>query len=228
MTKDQREMQVPVTPDDQTDPQTPVAVVRRAALARLNVPLGLVAVLGAYLLLAIAFLALRYWLSDDYQSARHYREAQQLLGPSGRPADRASAERAYQHLLEAARLKPEVKTLHDQLESLNARFDERRWKLPPDLKMRAEAVALRWTRLQEEHRPILVVGARDRGWDPESLAVGPGRAILWFGLGFVLLAAVLGYRHYTVVAARRVDREEEAQRREDELEALAAHRRRDR
>jgi hypothetical protein len=134
--------------------------------------------LGAYAAAVLLYLGIGYWRSPDYQAASHYQDAQELLGPTrGGKAKREELIEAYEHLLEAARLKPEVRELHDQLEQLNGVFELRRFELPAELRHRSDAVAMTWRRIQDQHQSMLEGSLRDRGWAPDQLVEGPSRAI---------------------------------------------------
>lgn len=155
---------------------------------------GLCLALGVYALLVLAFVSWRYWSSPEYQAAVHWEEAAELLGSDGgRGISREKLIEAYEHLLEAARLMPQVRTLHERLESLNWRFEERGLQQPEELRRRAEAVAAIWQRIQQEQAPLLVVGMRDRGWAPSQLREGPGTVLAWSSVGVLALFVLWGY-----------------------------------
>ncbi|MBI3182560.1 MAG: hypothetical protein HYZ28_10520 [Myxococcales bacterium] len=192
---------------------------------RLFVPWGLLLALGVYATAVLWYIQHTYWSSPEYQAAVHLYRAQEILGvDGGRKAPRERMLEAYQHLLEAARLMPQVKELHELLERLNWRFEERKLGLPSELRLRAEAVAAVWQRIQRERQPILVVGVRDRGWAPDQLAEGPGRAFRWSLLGVLLIVVAWGYGRFNEKRSRERKREEEIRAMEREVEELAGQR----
>lgn len=184
-------------------------------------------VLGLYGLFVFAYLWATYWSSDEYEAAVHLEAAMELLGPSdGRDIPVKDLEAAYQHLLEAARRVPHVTSLHRKLEQLNVRFESRGLTLSPNERRKAEALASVWQRLQAERQPWWgVSGLRDRGWAPEQLASGPGRALRWSALGAVVL--VLAWVVFGV--DRRLSRakahDEKLRQLEREVEARGRQRR---
>lgn len=212
--------QAPAFDEPRTAPEVPVAQRRIAAL-----PWGLLMAWAVYALLVLGYVWATYWRSADYQAAVHYRAAHEVLGPSeGRHSTREELTEAYRHLLEAARLKPEVRTFHDELESLNWRFDERHWRVPEHLRHSAEAVAMTWTNIQKQNAPILVVGLRDRGWAPDQLLEGPSRVLRWAPLGAILIAAVWAFGRFNAKRQREEEKEKELRALEDELASIDRHR----
>jgi hypothetical protein len=194
---------------------------------RFQVPWGLVAALGLYVVGVGLYVTLSTRSSPEYQAAKHYLAAQELLGPSGgRNATRAELERAYDELLEAARLQPQVLTFHRKLEGLNGRFAERHWEMPPGYRLRAEAVAGLYRRIQDAQEPLLVVGAHDKGWDPEQLLARPTQVAKWSvlgALGIVVLwfALRLGEKQRQAMA-----RHANLERIEEEIAEIGRQRRR--
>ncbi len=181
--------------------------------------------LGVYVAAVYGYLTLRHWGSPEYQAAVHYHQALELLGADhGRKAPKEQLVRAYEHLLEAARRMPQVRTLHDDLESLNHRFVERGWPIPQELKNRAEAVAVLWRRIQDANEPILVVGVRHRGWAPDQLLDGPSQTLKWASIGVVLIFALWSYYRFGAQRLMRERREQQLEETERELKALAGHR----
>lgn len=215
-------------PEEQvrTDPQVPVFPSEHERRGfPFPFPWGLVVAWAVYGLLVLGYTWATYWRSAEYQAAVHYRDAHALLGASGgRQCSRAELEEAYLELVEAARLKPEVKTLHEELEDLNWRFDERHWEVPEHLRNSAEAVAAIWMEIQKANAPILVVGMRDRGWAPDQLVEGPARTLRWSPLGLLLIAVIWAYGRFN---AKR-QREEEKERERRAIEAELAERDRER
>lgn len=220
----------------QTDPQAPAfeadvprtdpqITVPAAKGARFPVPWGLLIAWAVYALLVLGYIWGTYWRSADYQAAVHYRNAHEILGPSeGRHSTHEELKQAYRELLESARLKPEVRTFHDELESLNWRFDERHWKVPEDLRYSADAVATTWMNIRKENAPILIVGARDRGWAPDQLVEGPMRTLRWSPIGILLLTVLWAYGKFSSKRVRDLEHEQELRAVENELEAWERNR----
>ena len=192
-------------------------------------PWGLLVALGLYALAVLGYVWSTYWQSAEYQAAKHWAAARMLLGDDGgRTASRETLIDAYDHLLEAGRLKPEVRTLHEEAESLNWRFEDRRSAVPEDLRRRAEVNAAVWQRIQQQNAPVLVVGLRDRGWAPEQLVEGPARIAKWSPVGALLIVAIWAYLRFSARKVRDQEREEGLQEWEREIEDLGAFRRRSR
>lgn len=204
--------QVVGEPGGATDPQNPVP------RGRFPVPIGLFVALALYAAAVLGYVWATYWDSADYQAAVHYAKAQEVLGKkAGAGAPRETLIEGYRHLLEAARLKPEVRTVHDQLESLNWRFDERGWRVPEDLRHNAEAVAMTWMNIQKANAPILVVGVRDRGWAPDQLVEGPAKVFRWSPIGALLILVIWTYGNFNAKRVREQDKEAQLQQTEQEL-----------
>lgn len=188
-------------------------------------PWGLFIALGVYAAMVAGYIQLTYWSSPEYQAVQHFDRAWAILGPAeGRTSSRDELVAAYENLLEAARLAPDVTKLHEQLERLNWRFEERHLSMPEDLRRRADAVAVLWQRIQKERAPILVVGVRDRGWSADQLRDGPGRAVSWSLLGVVLILAAWAYLRFGARRIEEAERDKELVKMEAEVRALAGHR----
>jgi hypothetical protein len=203
--------------DEKTDPGHVPEAARHSL-----VPWGLLVVLAVYAAAATGYSTWHLWSSDDYQAARHYKLALERLGPSGgKTAPREALVASYEDLLEAARRVPEVRDFHDQLESLNWRFEERHWAIPGDLRERAEAVATIYVRIQQAQRPLLAVGARDRGWDPDQLLAEPTR-LLFFGLlgaaGIVAIWVYMRLGERARLKAAQAEKQDELLREVAEIE----------
>jgi hypothetical protein len=204
-----------------TEPQ--VSVVR----APFPVPYGLFVALGVYALLVLGYTWATYWRSPAYQAAEHFAEATQLLGvDDGRKVDAATLERAAVHFLDAARLAPEVKFLHQRVEAMRFRFDERGFKLPRGYVQQAERLSEIYTQLENERAPLLVVGVRDRGWAPDQLLAGPGKVFLWSLLGAGLVILVWAYLRFSGRAVHTKVHEERLKATEDEVQRLGEYRNR--
>ncbi|MBX5484378.1 MAG: hypothetical protein IRZ16_21355 [Myxococcaceae bacterium] len=194
----------------------------------LGFPYGLLVALGLYALACLGYVWKTYWTAPDYLAAEHYREAWRILEPTkaGRTATRDQLEAAYRHLLEVARLKPEIRDVHDQLESLNWRFDEHGWKVPEDLRHAAEAVAMTWQKIQQANEPILVVGMRDRGWAPDQVLKGPATVAKWSPVGGLLIVALWAWWRFGAMRGAAEKNEDKLQQLEREMEDRARQRRR--
>ena len=189
------------------------------------VPYGLFIVLAVYGLLVLGYVWKTYWLSPEYLAAERLQEATDLLGlDDGRSASKETLLKAYNDYLEAARLMPRVKFLHQRIESMRWRFEERGFKLDKDLEMRAEAVAMLWQRIQQEHEPILVVGARDRGWVPAQLLEGPTQTFLYALPGALVIVVVWAYLRFSNKRMRDQQREQELKELEADVAAIEAQR----
>ena len=189
------------------------------------VPYGLFIVLGVYAVGVVGYVWATYWNSPGYLAAEHYAAATELLGlDDGRKASQPVLTDAYRHYLEAARLMPRVKLLHERTEAMRWRFEERKFKLDHDLQMRAEAVANVWQRIQTEEEPMLVVGMRDRGWQPAQLLEGPGRTFLWSLPGGLMIVVVWAWLRFSGRKVRSDDREAELKQMEAEVKALDGQR----
>jgi len=194
---------------------------------RFQVPWGLIAALVVYVLGVGLYVTLSTRSAPEYQAAKHYQAATEILGlDGGKHCTRPELSAAYDHLLEAARYQPQVKDFHRTLEALNGRFAERGWKMPPEFRMRAEAVAGLYERIQEERQPLLVVGMRDQGWAPDQILARPAQVVKWSafgGLGIVILwfALKLGEKQRNAMI-----RNQNLERIEQEVADLGRQRRR--
>jgi len=192
---------------------------------RFPVPYGLFIALAVYALAVLAYVKFQYWDSPEYQAAEHYARALYLLGvDDGRKCSEKQLTEAMEHVLEAARLVPDEKSLAEHAERLRWRYDERKFKIPKDLERRAELVSASAQRKEREKDPWLVVGVRDRGWGPEQLLGGPKRAVLWSLPGGVLIILFWAYGRFSARAVREREHEEELKQREAEVKALGKFR----
>ncbi len=200
-----------------TDPEVPI-VSPPLGKPRLGFPWGLLVALALYGLAVVGYAWATYWRTDDYKAAQSYAAAWQLIGhDEGLKATPEQLTQAYALLLETARMKPEVKDVHDQLERLNWRFEERGLRVPEDLRRSAEAVAVLWLRIQQAQAPILVVGVRDRGWAPDQVVEGPKRLFRWSPIGGFLIVMVWAYGRYNSRRVAEQTKESELQHAEHEL-----------
>jgi hypothetical protein len=190
------------------------------------VPYGLFIVLAVYGLGVLLYVWSAYWNSPEYLAAEHYAAANDLVGlDDGRKCSKPALTQAYEHYLEAARLMPHVKVLHQRVEAMRWRFDECHFKLEKDLQMRAEAVAMLWQRIQQQNEPLLVVGARDRGWTPSQLLEGPGRAAMYSLPGAALIVAIWTWLRFSGRRVRAQEHEAELKKLESEVAQLDGLRR---
>jgi len=168
---------------------------------------------------------LQYWGTAEYEAAGHLEAARQILGRTGgHGVRRAQLTEAYEHLLEVARLfgGDEV-TLHE-LEELNARFEEKGWKVPEELQRRAEALGTLARKKAAEEKPILAVGLRQRGWDPQAIRAGPGRAMWGALFGAVLIAIIYGSIRFSVHRVHEQEHIQELLKTQREVEELGVWR----
>ncbi len=192
---------------------------------RVPVPWGLFIALGVYALAVLGYVWATFWRSPAYQAMEHYERALRALGhDEGATCPPEKLMEGYTELLEAARLVPTVRPLHEQIERLRWRFDERHLKLSHDLVMRAEAVSALYERARQEHEPILVSGVRDRGWAPDQLAEGPGQAVLWSLPGGGVIIVLWAVWRFGPKRRRAAEHEQELQKLESEVEELAGQR----
>jgi hypothetical protein len=191
------------------------------------VPWGLLIALGIYFLCVTAFTWWRYWSSPEYQAATHYAEAVEILGvDDGRKCAPDQLIEAYEHLLEAGRLMPDVKELHERAERLNWRFEERHIKQPIELRHRAEANANVWLANEQKRAPMLVVGVRDRGWAPDQLIDGPATVFKWSFLGVLVIVIIWAYGNWNAKRIRAREHEADLVQVEREVKELGGQRER--
>lgn len=191
--------------------------------SRLAVPYGLFLVLGLYGLLVLGYVWASFWNAPAYRAAEHHAQGTQLLGADdGRKADPATLARAANHLLEAARLMPQVKALHERVEAMRFRFDERGLQLPRDYVRHAETLSALYTRLEAEQAPLLVVGVRHQGWAVDQLLEGPRKAFLLSLPGAGLLVLLWACLRFSGRARRARDHEAELKQAEADVERLGS------
>jgi hypothetical protein len=189
------------------------------------VPWGLFVVLAVYGLAVFGYVWKTFYEAPDYQAAQHSAKALVLLGvDDGRKSSEADLRAAFRHVLEAARLMPQVKELALHSERLRWRFDERGFKADPEDVRRAELVSKAAQRVEEERQPWLVTGSRDRGWAPDQLLAGPERVVWWSSPGVVLILAVWAYGQFGAKKAREREHEADLRRGEADLERLGSYR----
>ncbi len=197
-----------------------------AAHRKFPVPYGLFIVLAVYALAVYGYIWTNYWNSPEYKAALGYAKALMILGvDDGRRCSEADLTTAFEATLEAARLMPDERQLVDHLESLRHRFEERKFKLKPELVKKVEMMSANTMRIEQERKAWLVVGSRDRGWAPDQLLRGPERVVLWSIPGGVLIIAFWAYTRFSGKALRDKEHEAELKKAEDEVEHLGDFRR---
>ncbi len=189
------------------------------------VPWGLFVALAVYALAVWGYVWKTYWSSPEYLAAQHYAQALRILGvDDGRKCSEKELLRAFEHVLEAARLMPRVKPLVEHAERLRWRFDERKLKLPEEYKRRVEAVSAVTRRIEQEQEPWLVVGVRDKGWAADQLLEGPEKVVWWSIPGGVVIILIWAYGRFSARAVRDREHEEDLKAKEREVEQLAEYR----
>lgn len=190
-------------------------------------PWGLFIVLGVYALAVLGYVWTTYWNSPEYNAALGYARALMILGvDDGRKCSEAQLNTAFEATLEAARLMPDERQLVDHLEALRQRFEERKFKLKPELVKKVEMMSANTMRIEQERKAWLVVGSRDRGWAPDQLLRGPERALLWSIPGGVLIIAFWAYTRFSGQALRAKEHEADLKQSEREVAELGDFRRR--
>lgn len=185
------------------------------------IPWGLFVVLGIYASAVVGYIYATYWSTNEYLAAEHVDAGAMLLGSDeGKSLDQKKMEEAYAHYLEAARLMPELRWIHEKLQRLRYKMDERGMKLNKELALRSDALAVLLQRHENEGAPMLVVGARDRGWTAEAVLSGPKTVALWSIPGGVLLSIFILFRTYTEHRLKFEEHESESKKRENELRDL--------
>jgi hypothetical protein len=209
-------------------PARPSTIAARPVIAkrqRIPIPFGLFIALGVYALCVLFYVWFTFWRTPEYQAMEHYERALRSLGrDEGLSCPPEQLMDGFTELLEAARLVPTVKPLHERIEHLRWRFDERHLKLPIDLVRRAEAVSALYERARQEREPLLVSGVRDRGWAPDQLADGPGRAVLWSLPGAGVIVVLWAVWTFGPRRKRAEEHEQELVKLEKDVEQLAGHR----
>ena len=209
-------------------PSTIAAAKVNPVRQRIPVPWGLMIALAVYGLFVLGYVYATYWNSPEYQAARHFDAAVALLGvDDGRTCPRPKLEEAFVHLLEVGRLIPQERWIHERIEALRWRFDERHFKLAEDLKMRGEAVAMMHEKIRasREHT-FMVVSERERGWAPDQLLAGPTRAVLWAIPGAAVICLLWAWWTFGPNRIKAQEHEAELLKQEAEVKELGAFRRR--
>jgi hypothetical protein len=194
---------------------------------RFPMPWGLLIALGVYALGVWGYVAYTWWSSPEYQAAQEYQAAWRVLGrDEGRHCSRRELEDAYRHLVRAAQAMPRMKELHEDLEHLNWRFDEKHWNVPVELRRAADAQAGEFARLEELNQTSLVrQSLKEQGWDPESLSGGPGRTVAWSLVGVAAICLAWAYLKWAARRVRGEERESYLRQLEREASERAAQRR---
>ena len=189
-------------------------------------PYGLFVVLAVYAAAVYGYIWTNYWNSPEYKAALGYARALMILGvDDGRKCSEAQLISAFEATLEAARLMPDERQLVDHLESLRHRFEERKFKLKPELIKKVEMMSANTMRIEQERKAWLVVGSRERGWAPDQLLAGPERVVLWSIPGGVLIIAFWAYTRLSGKALRAREHEANLKKDEAEVEHLGDFRR---
>lgn len=158
-------------------------------------PWGLLVVLAAYAVGVVAYVWAVYWDSPRYQAAISYTEALALLGKDdGRSCTERELVNAYEKMLRTASLIPAERSVLEHLEALRFRFEERGFKLRPDLVNSTEMVATKTRRIEIARQPWLVEGAREHGWAADQLLEGPARVVRWSIPGGAFIIVFWAYR----------------------------------
>jgi hypothetical protein len=200
---------------------------QQAPRPKFPVPYGLFIVLAIYAMAVLAYVWSTYWNAPEYNAAKSYAQALTILGvDDGRRCSEEGLTRAFELTLEAARLMPDERVLVDHLETLRNRFEERKFKLRPDLVQKTEMMSANTRRIEQERKAWLVVGARDKGWAPDQVLRGPERAVLWSLPGAVLIVVFWAYTRFSAGSVRAKEHEAELKRQEREVEELGDFRRR--
>ncbi len=188
-------------------------------------PWGLLVVLGVYALAVYGYIRQTYYESPEYQAALAYGRALLILGvDDGRRCSEADLVKAFSLTLEAARLIPEERQLVDHLENLRHRFEERKFKLDPELVKKVEMMSANTMRIEQQRKAWLVVGSRDKGWAPDQLLAGPERVVWWSIPGGVFIIAFWAYTRMNAKAVRDREHEDDLKQTEKEVEQLGEYR----
>ena len=199
----------------------PSPAVKKPEAAKFPVPYGLFIVLAVYAVCVYGYIWTNYWNSPEYKAALGYARALMILGvDDGRKCSEAQLTVAFEATLEAARLMPEERMLVDHLENLRHRFEERHFKIKPELVKKVEMMSANTMRIEQERKAWLVVGSRDRGWAPDQLLGGPERVVLWSIPGGALIIAFWAYTRFSGKAARDKDHEAVLKQAEREVDDL--------
>lgn len=193
------------------------------------VPWGLFVILFVYCLGVGIYIWQEYYESPEYHAATFSDHAIAILGvDDGRTATREELLRAFDDFLEAGRLMPQEVQFAEALERLRGRFEERHFKLDIERIRRAEAISALTQRSEEQRAPLLVVGARNRGWAPDQLVVGPKTIVLWSIPGAVVIILVWAYLYVTAYLVRSRERETHLKSIEANVKELGKSKRRPR
>lgn len=182
------------------------------------VPIGLFVAIGIYAAAVLGYVNATYWSTPEYQASEHIEQAAELLGgDEGKSLDQKKMEEAYGHYLEACRLVPKERWIHEKLQRLRYKMDERGMTLSRELALRSDALAMLLQRAENEGAPMMVVGLRDRGWTPEQVLGGPKTVALWSIPGGVFISIFFLYRRWTERRVHGEGKEAESKKLENEL-----------
>ena len=192
---------------------------------RFPMPWGLFAILILYAGAVVFYIDQAYWESPDYQAVVHFVAALKALGTEeGATCSEEKLREGMNHLLESARLAPQEKGFATRVERLRGRFEERKFKLPEDMKHRAEAVSKHAMMQDESRKAWLVYSQRERGWAPDQLLEGPQNVALWSIPGGVLIIVVWAFQQFSHRRAWQLEHIRHVKDQERELEELGAFR----
>lgn len=193
---------------------------------RFPVPWGLFIILGVYALAVLGYVWVEYWNSPPYKAAQAYANALRILGPDdGRRCTEAQLNKAFEYTMQAALLMPEERELLEHLDRLRNRYDEKHFALRKEWVTQLEMMAARTVAIEKRRAPMMVVGARDRGWAADQLLEGPQKVFLWSLPGAVLIIAFWAYTRFSGRRVREEEHEAELKRQEREIRELGAFRR---
>ncbi len=197
------------------------------ALRGFPTPWGLLLLLGLYVVFVLGYVWLQFWSSDEWAAARHVDNALELLGQDmGRTTPEPELIEAYEELLEAGRLQPHIRAIHDELEKLNWRFEERKIDQPEALRRHAEAVGILYQRAMQADENAPFFDTKPRGWDRRTLLAGPWTVFLWSIVGFVLIIVLWGYLRFAPRSAKALEKAQYSEELEREVKELGRFRRR--
>jgi len=201
-------------------------ILERHGRKRFPVPWGLLILLGLYFGGVYAFLHFQYYESPEYQSAKHLRIAEQLLGEDeGETAKVPDLLQAFDHLTTAVNLQPENRWGHQRIELVVRLLRERNTKLPTDKQRLLDALSLRYAHFAQGRDTALLVEVHQI-WDLDEISAMPAKVARWSVVGgaFILLA----WLYKTWQDRRYLSRlsTERMEGRREELADLGQHRQR--
>lgn len=200
-------------------------VLHASEAPRIHFPWGVVAALGVYAGLVVGYLALSHWSSPEYKAAQHEALANAYLGKTdGREVEERFLYLAYGELAEAALDLPSERVLHERMEGLHRLIEARGFRLPPDLKVRGQAVGALYARHVEENHGYVQDLARSMRLTPTQVLEKPKKVAFWAALGGLLLAVFGTIKSIAGQRAAERDREAWNAGREEQVEDLGRFR----